>query len=235
MEMIYSFFEKIGYTHPLHPPLTHMPTGLVAGALVLAILGCRYNRTDLSLAARYSLILALIFAIPSIITGYMDWQHYYGGAWVLAIKIKIICSVLLVVLLALGLYISRKSDVCAKSFLPIYFLYFATVTVLGYFGGGLVVGAKMAKIPAEYQAGEKIYASNCVSCHPNGGNTINPSLPLVGSPQLKDADTFLAFNRNPQKPPGPKRLMPAVSEKRVTDQQMKELYLYIVNVLHPKK
>ncbi len=95
-----------------------------------------------------------------------------------------------------------------------------------------------AKAPPEYQAGERIYAANCASCHAHGGNTITPGLPVVGSPQLKDFNTFLAFNRNPQRPTGnptgPKRMMPAVSEKRITDQQMKEIYRYIVNVLHPK-
>lgn len=237
MDQIYSFFETLGYTHPLHPALTHMPSGLVVGALVLAILGCRYGRPDLAIAARYCLILALIFSIPSIITGYLDWQHYYGGAWVFAIKVKIITSILLVLLLSLGLYLSRRSDLCSRSSLPIYFSYFVCVTVLGYLGGGLVISERQAKVSPEYQAGEKIYATNCASCHPNGGNTITPTLPLVGSLQLKDFDTFLAFNRHPQIPAGPsgyKRMMPATSEKRVTDQQMKELYRYIVNVLHPK-
>ena len=234
MDQIYKFFEILGYTHPLHPPFTHMPTGLVVGALVLAILACRYNHPDFAIAARYSLILALVFSIPAVITGYLDWQHYYGGAWVLGIKVKIILSILLVLLLALGLYVHRESNLCSKGVLPIYLFYFLTVTVLGYYGGGLVIGGKMEKVPVAYQAGEKLYAANCASCHPNGGNTINPSLPVVGSVHLKDFDTFLAFNRNPERPPGPKRLMPAVSEKRITDQQMKELYNYIVNVMHPK-
>jgi mono/diheme cytochrome c family protein len=96
---------------------------------------------------------------------------------------------------------------------------------------------KQAQAPPEYQAGERIYAANCAFCHANGGNTVTPGLPVVGSPQLKDFNTFLAFNRNPQiptNPTGPKRMMPAVSEGKITDRQMNELYRYIVHVLHPK-
>jgi uncharacterized membrane protein len=238
MEWIYWLFETLGYTHPLHPALTHMPSGLVVGALVLGFLACRYNRPDFAIAARYCLILALIFSIPSAITGFLDWQHYYGGVWVFAIKIKIVFTVLLVFFLALGLYASRKVNLCSKVFLPIYLFFFLSVTVLGYYGGGLVTGEKQGKGPSAYQAGEKLYAANCATCHPNGGNSCMPSMPLTGSPQLKDFDTFLAYNRDP-KLPGPhpmcpKRCMPAIPEKKVSDQQMKELYLYIVNVLHPK-
>jgi uncharacterized membrane protein len=238
MDLIYQFFETIGYTHPLHPALTHMPSGLVVGALVLAILACRYHRPDFAVAARYCLILALVFSIPSAITGYMDWQHYYGGVWVFAIKIKIIFTVLLVLLLSLGLYFTRKADSCSKTILPIYLLYFLSVTVLGYFGGGLVISERQGKVPAEYLAGEKIYAANCANCHPNGGNTCLPSLPLAGSSQLKDFETFLAYNRNP-KLPGPSpmcpmRCMPAVTVKKVSDEQMKELYRYIVKFINPK-
>jgi mono/diheme cytochrome c family protein len=97
---------------------------------------------------------------------------------------------------------------------------------------------KQAKAPPEYQAGERIYAANCASCHAQGGNTVTPGLPVVGSSQLKDLHTFWAYIRNPQistNPTGYKRMMPAVSEKRITDQQMNELYRYIVKVLHPKR
>jgi uncharacterized membrane protein len=35
IDTVYLLLEKLGYPHPLHPPLTHMPLGLVTGALVL--------------------------------------------------------------------------------------------------------------------------------------------------------------------------------------------------------
>jgi uncharacterized membrane protein len=142
MDQIYKFFDAIGYANLFHAPLTRMPTGLVVGAAVLAFLSYRYNRPDFAKASHYLLILALFFLIPATISGIMDWQHNYGGVWVFAIQIKIILSVLLLLLISLGLYLTRKNDVRSKSILAIYVLYFLIVVVLGYLGGGLVMGGK---------------------------------------------------------------------------------------------
>ena len=32
-----SSLNKVGYIHPVHPPLTHNPMGLVAGAFIFAL------------------------------------------------------------------------------------------------------------------------------------------------------------------------------------------------------
>lgn len=142
MDRIYKFFDAIGYANLFHAPLTRMPTGLVVGAIVLAFLAYRYNRPDFAKASRYLLILALFFLIPASLSGIMDWQHNYNGVWVFAIEIKIILSALLLPLLALGIYITRKNEVCSRGILAIYVLYFLIVVVLGYLGGGLVMGGK---------------------------------------------------------------------------------------------
>ncbi|MCL4501687.1 MAG: hypothetical protein M1438_07495, partial [Deltaproteobacteria bacterium] len=127
MDHIYQFLNAIGYHNLFHPPLTRMPTGLVAGALVFVIWGCRYGRPDLTKASRYLLILALVFSIPAILSGIMDWQHNYRGIWTLAIQIKIGLSILLLVLLSLGIHLTRKAEVCTKGILLIYVFYFVIV------------------------------------------------------------------------------------------------------------
>jgi len=142
MEWIYQLFDAIGYKNLFHAPLTRMPTGLVVGAAVLAFLACRYNRSDLAKASRYLLILALVFLIPAIVSGIMDWQHNYRGIWTLAIQIKIILSMLLLPLLLVGVYLTRKAEVCSWTIYSIYILYFLIVVVLGYLGGGMVMGGK---------------------------------------------------------------------------------------------
>jgi uncharacterized membrane protein len=142
MDHIYKFFDAIGYANLFHAPLTRMPTGLVVGAAVLAFLSYRYKRPDFAKTSRYLLILALFFLIPATLSGIMDWQHNYGGVWVFAIQIKIILSVLLMPLLSLGIYMTGKAEVCDKSILAIYVLYFLIVVVLGYLGGGMVMGGK---------------------------------------------------------------------------------------------
>jgi uncharacterized membrane protein len=45
IEFIYQALTKLGYTHPLHPTLTHVPLGMVMGALI-------FRRTNLAPSAK---------------------------------------------------------------------------------------------------------------------------------------------------------------------------------------
>jgi mono/diheme cytochrome c family protein len=52
--------------------------------------------------------------------------------------------------------------------------------------------------PAPKKAdGQKLFASNCASCHPGGGNVVKPKQPVAGSPRLAALATFKAFLENP--------------------------------------
>jgi cytochrome c6 len=70
-------------------------------------------------------------------------------------------------------------------------------------------------------AGSGIFASNCASCHPNGGNTINPNLPLEGAPQLESYSSFRSLVRQGR------GAMPPFSSGRIPDAQLRELYRYV--------
>ena len=83
--------------------------------------------------------------------------------------------------------------------------------------------------------GAKLYANHCGGCHPNGGNVITPALPVIGSPKLKDRDTFLKFNRNPLKADGSKGAMPAFTKEVISDQDMNRIYQYTVKMRPAKK
>jgi len=39
IEFIYQTLIKFGYTHPLHPTLTHVPIGMVMGAFLFVLVG----------------------------------------------------------------------------------------------------------------------------------------------------------------------------------------------------
>jgi len=78
-------------------------------------------------------------------------------------------------------------------------------------------------------SGTEIFNDNCRVCHQNGGNLINPNMPLRGSLKLADFDTFLAYIRNPKLPDGSQGSMPVFSESQISDQQAKELYHYITS------
>lgn len=99
IESIYQILEKIGYTHPLHPPATHLPAGLIIGAFLFALIGWIFNRKNLAQTARHCLGLALIMAVPTILLGLMDWQYRFGGGWLFEIKAKLVLAGILLLLL----------------------------------------------------------------------------------------------------------------------------------------
>jgi uncharacterized membrane protein len=236
MDFIYQFLEKIGYTHPVHPPMTHIPIGLVVGALILRLAAIFSHGALLARAAFYCLALALVF-VPTVLSGVTDWQHYFSGAWVFPIKMKFVLTGFLFILLAGGVILGRQGKAETKPFLAICLLSFFVVVGLGYYGGELCVAPQKLCPPAAqgYQEGAKVYAILCAACHPDGGNIFDASLPVRGTKHLQGFNDFSSFMRHPYRPDHKPPAMPAFSAKRLTDQRMWELYQYSVNVFGPPK
>jgi mono/diheme cytochrome c family protein len=63
----------------------------------------------------------------------------------------------------------------------------------------------------------EVFNANCKVCHQNGGNIINPNLPLRGSLKLADFNTFLTYIRNPKMPDGSRGSMPSFSQAQISD------------------
>lgn len=84
-ESVYKALSAIGYMHPIHPAMTNLPVGMVMGALVFALVGLASRRNEIRVTAYHCIILAMISVFPTMLLGYMDWHHYYGGAWLLPI------------------------------------------------------------------------------------------------------------------------------------------------------
>ncbi len=80
MEALYLLLKSLGYPHPIHPPMTHVPIGMAVGAFVFILAARATGKTAFLATARHCTALALIAAVPTILLGYMDWQHYYAGA-----------------------------------------------------------------------------------------------------------------------------------------------------------
>ncbi len=77
--------------------------------------------------------------------------------------------------------------------------------------------------------GKQIFETNCSRCHPEGGNIFYPDMPIKGSGRLSDFQTFHRFIRDPRMPDGSTGPMPSFSEKQLSDEQVKELYRYIIS------
>jgi mono/diheme cytochrome c family protein len=230
-DSFYEFLAQIGYSHPPHPPILHIPMGMMMGAFLLALAALLFRRPVLAQSARHCVFLVLIFFFPAALTGVMDWQYYFSGAWVDAITIKLVLSGALLVFLVAGIILGRRGKFGSKAVLIAYGLSVLAAGGIGYYGADLAFGEKAPEAPPEYRAGETIYIKNCGACHPYGGNIVNAKLSVTGAPELIDPGIFLAYLRDPKQPKGSIALMPIVPRDKVSDEQARQLFDYITKVL----
>ena len=183
IESIYQTLAKIGYTHPLHPPATHLPAGLIIAAFLFALIAWIFNRKNLAKSARHCLILALIMAGPTILLGLMDWQYRFGGAWLFEIKMKLILAGILLLLLLLAAVYGILAGAFTKVVVVIYALCLLTVIGLGYFGGELVYGTKtfaVAETTGLVAEGAQVFKQNCSACHHTDSTATKAGPGLMG-------------------------------------------------------
>lgn len=230
IDAFYDFLDKIGYMHPIHPAMVHMPIGLVVGGVVFIGMALYPRFRSFRASAHHATVLALIFWFPTVLFGVMDWQRYLGGAWLFDIKIKMALAVVLLVLLVIAVILGvRQASLHVLA--PIYGLCFAVVVVLGYYGGQLVYAGLAPSGPAIYGAGQKVFDNNCTGCHAHGGNVIDPNLPLALAPQLDSYEDFERFIRDPRMPDGTVGAMPSFPKSKIPDAEARQLYDYIVHVI----
>ena len=139
IESVYALLAKVGFTHPLHPALTHIPMGMVMGCFFFGFLAWYAKKSDFLKTCLHCSVLALIFIVPTIVAGIFDWQHRYGGRYETLIIIKMILAAVLTGLLGYSIALNRQGTETKKLFL-IYALCLACAVGLGFSGGQLVYG-----------------------------------------------------------------------------------------------
>jgi uncharacterized membrane protein len=231
IDKIYQLLNNMGYAHPLHPALTHAPVGAVIIAFCLMAVGLLWRRPNLFSSAYHALTVGFVLLIPTVILGILDWQHYYAGAWVFPIQMKVALASLLFILLSITLIVGRNSKVHPATMMCLCTFCLFNVMGLGFFGGELVFADRKLGVTKDFQAGQNVFLNHCAGCHINGGNVFFPNMPLRSAPQLKSFETFLAFVRNPTLRNGKKGPMPNFTSGKLSDQQVRELHGYIVNKL----
>lgn len=140
IENIFGFLESIGFTHPLHPAFTHLPMGMVMGAVVFRMASLVPKFRSLAKTGYYCVVLGLLGTFPTILTGLMDWQYRFAGQWEFLIILKMILAGAMVIVLSL---IALKDDSDQPKLNNMTFLYFFTLLIaigLGFSGGELVYG-----------------------------------------------------------------------------------------------
>jgi uncharacterized membrane protein len=231
IDFLYSIFSAIGFTEPLHPPITHMPIGLTVGALLFFLVAIIFKKNKFILTARHASILAFIFIFPTIILGIFDWIHFYHAAFITPIIIKMILAGVLIIVLGTGIMLGSEIKLYSWIMTVLYAIAFIAVLGLGYFGSGLIYGRGLEKqttgITKEVKAGSTVFSSNCMACHAGGGNSVDPDYPLKTSQKLVNKTVFIEFIRNPILQDGSKGIMPSFSEQEIDKKEAESLYSYI--------
>jgi uncharacterized membrane protein len=171
MDSVYSVLLSIGYTHPLHPVLTHLPVGLIMAALIFKGIAVFPKTSNFDITAYRCLVTALVTAIPAIAIGIADWQYFYGGAWLIPIRVKLGLAVCLVIALAVGAVQGFGKKRPRKASWIMHLVCFALVSVIGFFGGELVYGSKSessdsaAPLSPLAATGAEVFEQYCAGCH----------------------------------------------------------------------
>lgn len=140
IELVYQTLAKIGFSHPLHPAMTHIPMGMIIGGFLFAVGSAVMKKDDLAMAAHYCYTLALIFVLPTMMLGYMDWQYRLEAEWNRLIFTKIVLALMLTAMLVTSFFYGKSVKVDIKQKLVLYVICFAIAMGLGFIGGELQYG-----------------------------------------------------------------------------------------------
>lgn len=140
IDFIYQLLAGFGFTHPLHPAMTHIPMGMVMGGFIFAIGAFLLKKETLEITAHYCYTLALIFVGPTILLGYMDWHAKFDAEWSNLILTKFVLAALFSILLIIAFIAGNNDRIDIKKKLIIYGICLAIATGLGFTGGEIQYG-----------------------------------------------------------------------------------------------
>ncbi len=139
-EIIFEFLNKVGFNHPLHPALTHIPMGMVMGAVTFRLASFLPNLRFLAKTGYHCVILGLLGIIPTVFTGYLDWQHTFGGEWEFLIILKMVLAAILTISLATIVFVDDPEYPKLDKNTFFYLLIVLLAVGLGFSGGELQYG-----------------------------------------------------------------------------------------------
>jgi uncharacterized membrane protein len=139
-EFIFMWLEKIGFTHPLHAPVTHIPMGMVMGGCLFALIAHFAKKPALFRTALHCYVVALIAVLPTMFIGYIDWQHFYRGEANPYVIAKICLGTLLFVICGVNVSLLRKDTSNKWAIVSVSAVSFGVAGLLGFFGGELQYG-----------------------------------------------------------------------------------------------
>jgi hypothetical protein len=146
-----------------------LPVGLVLGGTLFALFAGLFRPDSLAQTDGHCMILAHLGLFPTVLAGYLDWQHFYGGTLLFLIKMKILLAGTLAIFLLIVITLRRRVQTNMLAILAAYGLCFLTGIGFGYFGGELVY-ATSGKAEAGFnnelaRKGSEIFSKHCSFCH----------------------------------------------------------------------
>ncbi len=139
-EIIFTFLNSVGFIHPLHPALTHIPMGMVIGAVVFRMVSFLPKMKSVAKTGYHCVILGLLGIPPTLFSGYLDWEHTYGGHWEFLIILKMILAGILTITLAAIAFMDDPQDTRFNKITLLYILTVILAVGLGFSGGELQYG-----------------------------------------------------------------------------------------------
>jgi uncharacterized membrane protein len=140
VETIFEFLNGMGFKHPLHPALTHIPMGMVMGAVTFRLASFLPKMKFLAKTGYHCIVLGLLGIAPTVFTGYLDWQHTYGGTMEFLIGLKITLAVILTGLL-IAIIVMDDPENPRLNIQTLFYVLIVLVAVgLGFSGGELQYG-----------------------------------------------------------------------------------------------
>jgi len=164
---IYETLAKVGYVHPLHPIIGHLPLGLIIGAFILQFYAVVLKRPTLFPTVQHCLTLALIAWLPTVLLGYADWQYRFQSQWLHPIIMKMILSGILLVFLSIIVVRRVTNPLTPGAILIICTLCLLTVTGIGFYGAELIYKNEIPRQSEQElrRKGASLYTQHCSSCH----------------------------------------------------------------------
>ena len=139
IEGLYNFLALLGFHHPIHPIIVHIPMGMVIGCVAFSLADKIWKSKNFDQTAFHCALLATIFVIPTYIAGFLDWQHVFGGDSSIWITIKLILGAVLTVVLIFTV-VQKMRGISQQKLFLLYLLSLAICGGLGFSGGELLYG-----------------------------------------------------------------------------------------------
>lgn len=140
VETIFEFLRNVGFEHPLHPAMTHIPMGMAMGAATFRFASFLPKMKSLAKTGYHCAILGILGIFPTAFTGYLDWQHTYGGDLEFLIILKMILATVLFGLFAAIGFLDDPENPKIDYRTILYLLIIFVAIGLGFSGGELQYG-----------------------------------------------------------------------------------------------